>query len=84
MSRYRIAVLVFLVGASIANYLWMHERQRHILNDLFSHGWTDVGIKVDAADAKSQSATETAWIREVIIVTVGGVVWFLIPKGARA
>jgi hypothetical protein len=67
---FRIAILIFLVGASSANYLVL---KKTVSQD--EDYYPQYRVKYDA------QATDSAWIGEIIILTVAGVAWFLVrPK----
>jgi len=70
MSRYRIAVLIFAVGASVAN--------------VFAYAHSIAAISPYGSDLLQThfvaGAEDMVLMREAIILTIAGVAWFLIPK----
>jgi hypothetical protein len=96
MHPFRIAILVFVVGASVANYFFTKEQHDEIspLSVAAPAGATlqeRYGATAMPSVSSSQpgsytarlesAAKEKAWMREAIIVTIAGVAWFLVrPK----
>jgi hypothetical protein len=93
---FRIAILIFLVGASVANYFFTKE-QHDEMSLLSVAAPADGGLQerygATATPSASSSqpgsytvgldsaAKDKAWMREAIIVTIAGVAWFLVrPK----
>lgn len=74
MSNIRIAILIFLVGASLWNVVSASEKH--------------AGVPAHASDFYSRSSINAnhyrinadMWKYEVIIITIAGIAWFLIPK----
>ena len=109
MHPYRIAILIFVVGASVANYLATKAYDDRIsppstvpestatpLNNPLNPFEPSASPNQEPtpftwiqATANSEiqgllaEANDKAWMREAIIVTIGGVAWFLVrPKAA--
>ncbi len=70
MNRYRLAVLIFVVGASLASVLAAWSRYR---------AWGEpLGGGVVYVSNLNEVSIQVA-MREAIILTIGGVAWFLLP-----
>lgn len=88
MHPFRIAILIFLVGASVANYFAAREYRDRIAAstaggasgfDWTKYGGTDRPVTPDPEIARLRAAdNDRAWMREAIIVTIAGVAWFLL------
>ena len=67
--RFRIALLIFAVGGSIAN--------------LFAYARSIASISPYGSDLLQShlvaAAVDMALLREAVILTIAGVVWFLLP-----
>jgi hypothetical protein len=92
MHPFRTAILVFVVGASVANYFAMKQ-----YDDRFAPSVSPTPTATYEADpwagppsaSSSQpdsytaglesAAKDKAWMREAIIITIAGVAWFLLP-----
>jgi hypothetical protein len=108
MHPFRIAILIFFVGASVVNYLAVKE-YRDRISPVTTATVTPLGVPTDASghidwskvkendaqrDFSGMSQTEPyvtkleaaandkAWMREAVIVTIAGIVWFLVPAKA--
>ena len=89
MHPFRTAILMFLIGASVANYFAMKKYSDRIeatipssVDPLNPFGGSETPGKpnLQARLEFSQNADE-AWMREAIIFTIAGVAWFLVrPK----
>jgi hypothetical protein len=90
---FRIAILIFVVGASVANYFFTKEQHDETsplsvaapagegLEGRYGAGATPSASssQPDSYTAGLESAAkDKAWMREAIIVTVAGVAWFLV------
>ncbi len=70
MRRFRIAILIFAVGASIAN--------------IFAYARSIAAVSPYGSDLLQShlvaAAVDMALLREAVILTIAGVAWFLIPN----
>ena len=83
MSSLRIAVLVFVIGASFANYFFTKEQHDEISPSVATpdatlenrYGRTSTP---DPGELRRVHAEENdkGWMREAIIVTIAGIAWF--------
>ena len=89
MHPFRITVLVFLVGASVANYFFTKEQHDEIsplsvaapadatLQDRYGATATSTPDPGELRRVYA-AANDKAWLREAIIFTIAGVAWFLV------
>jgi hypothetical protein len=92
MSSLRVAVLVFVGGASIANYFLTKEQNEQIApisaatvapttpEDRYEHS-----SRPDPEDLRRAHTEESdnGWMREAVIVTVAGIAWFALRPERR-
>ena len=93
MNRYHIAVLIFLVGASAANFFTAKQQDDRI------GSWAAVSTPQDATAAawgappspaerayrasvarEERVIKDAAWMREAMILTICGAALFLVPR----
>ena len=89
MHPFRIAILIFLVGASVANYFATQKyRDRIVANMKTVSLFGGTPTALPGSDVQEQmklaEANDEAWMREAIIVTIAGVTWFLVPGTKRS
>jgi hypothetical protein len=86
VNRYKIALLVLLLGASVFNVVNAWQKQTILSTYPTSTGILPLDIAEASAratvDAQNRGAQKAAWLREIAIVTIGAVLWFLIPAAA--
>jgi hypothetical protein len=88
MQPFRIAVLIFVVGASAANLLALklqHDRftypttAKQTESATTPDPWAVPDPNLDPGAVKLHVlANDLAYLREAIILTIGGVAWFLV------
>jgi len=92
MSSLRIAVLVFVIGASFANYFFTKEQHDQISPSVATpapQGLEDrYGPTPPAPDPGElrrvyAEVNDKGWMREAIIVTIAGVAWFVLAPKQR-
>lgn len=95
MSRHRIAILIFLIGASVANFFSAKQAHEHVVYRAAPRPTADptnpyMPDRIDPYEQQAynishrnhESMNDGAWMREALVITVSGVAWFLIPKAA--
>lgn len=86
MHRFRIAILIFLIGASVANYFAMKKYSDRIAatipgenaDPLHPFDSQTPGRPSLQARLEFSQNTDEAWMREAIIVTIAGIAWLLV------
>jgi hypothetical protein len=92
MSGIRIAILIFLIGASAANFFAAkteHDRIGYMVPaQSAAPGTIEWFIEqrrandeaYRASNERHQVINDSAWMREAIIVTIAGAAWFAMSK----
>jgi hypothetical protein len=73
LRRYRIAVLMLLIGASVANVFFMRSQRTTVHDGLFDTTTWEA----------TPGATDAARMPEAMIATVCEVTMFLLPKSVK-
>jgi hypothetical protein len=82
MHPYRIAVLIFFLGASVANYCSFLTRYTDAAKGRYENAWpAGPGNPIRSRERDAREAS-TRWMYELMIVTIAGIAWILVrPRG---
>jgi len=96
MNRHRIAVIVFLIGASVVNFFAAQQAHERIGYQAAPKPTSDptnpfMPDRIDScvlatynSNRRNHAAiNDGAWMCEAIVLSVCGVAWFLIPKSVQ-
>lgn len=78
MSSIRIAILIFLVGASLANLFYTRSKHDHYIQPL--PGSYDYLDTITVYQRNQREVADASYMREAVIVTIAGVAWFALSR----